>query len=485
MSFNRNLFSGRRTKIVCTIGPATNSELMLERLANAGMDCARLNFSHGNPSEHLQVIESIRKISERTGKQIAVLQDLPGPKFRIGKVKNGFVNIKKGALLTLTTKHIEGSAEVIPLRSQDLPRLVPEGGSIFLSDGSIKLKVLRVTRGAIQCKCELGGVLLSGKGVNVPQLKRGLETFTSKDREFLRFGLEHDVDLVAVSFVRKASDIEAVKDFVKKKGSKVPVIAKIEKRDAVSNIGSIVAASDALMVARGDLGVENPIEQVPELQKEIISDCNSRGIPVITATQMLESMVSNPSPTRAEVTDVANSIFDGTDAVMLSEETAIGKYPMECVRTLNNVALRAEDRMRRSKKSLSIDSPSSDDITEAISAAAAQISATIGAKAIIARLGSNDIVPKISRFRPNAPILAISDTYAALRRSKIVWGVFPIKSDKKEALDRTLTATTVRLFQEELLKSGEKIVLVHDSPTSSGQKSVNLRAMQLASSKKS
>jgi pyruvate kinase len=476
MSISKNYFAKRRTKIVCTIGPSTNSELMLERLVNVGMNCARLNFSHGKPSEHLQVIESIRRISKRTGKQIAVLQDLPGPKFRIAKVKNGSVNIKKGSLLTLTTKHVEGNAELIPLRSQNLPRYVRKGGTIFLSDGSIKLKVLRVTRDVIQCKCELGGVLLSGKGVNVPMLKDGLETFTQKDKEFLGFGLEHDVDLVAVSFVRKASDIEAVKNFVEKKGSEVQVIAKIEKREAVDNIGSIIAASDALMVARGDLGVENPIEEIPELQKEIISDCNSRSIPVITATQMLESMVNNPSPTRAEVTDVANSIFDGTDAVMLSEETAIGKYPIECVKTLDKVALRAEDRMMRIKKSVSTNSP--ENITEAISAAAAQISTVIGAKVIIAPLDSNDIVPKISRFRPNAPILAISDTYATLRRSLIVWGVFPILPDKKEALDRTLVATTERLLHEKLLKSGERVMLVHDSQVSSGLKSINLRAME-------
>jgi len=479
MSINQNMFSRRRTKIVCTIGPATNSARMLERLAIAGMDCVRLNFSHGKPSEHLQVIESIRKISERTGKQIAVMQDLPGPKFRIGKVKNGSVNIKKGSLLTLTTKNIEGSSEVIPLRSQDLPRHVPEGGTIFLSDGSIKLKVLHVTRGTIQCKCELGGVLLSGKGVNVPQLKKGLEAFTQKDKEFLRFGLEHNVDSVAVSFVRKASDIEAVRDFVKRKGGEVSVIAKIEKREAVDNIGTIIEVSDALMVARGDLGVENPIEQVPELQKEIISDCNSRGVPVITATQMLESMVSNPSPTRAEVTDVANSIFDGTDAVMLSEETAIGKYPIECVKTLNKVAVRAEYQMLRSKKSLSMDSPYSEDIREAISAAAVRISNTIGAKAIITRFGSDDIASKISRFRPNAPILAISDTYVALRKLKIVWGVFPITADKKEGRDRTLTAATERLLQKGLLRSGDKIVLVHDGAMSSQQKDLNLRAIQL------
>ena len=472
---SKSFLAQRRTKIVCTIGPATSSEDMLERLARAGMDCARLNFSHGKPSEHLLVIKAIRRLGEKTGKQIAILQDLPGPKFRVGRMKNGSAALKKNSLVTLTTKFVEGTAELIPLRSPELPRFVREGASIFLSDGSIKLKVIRATRSAIQCRCEIGGTLFSGKGLNVPQLKRGLETFTQRDMRFLKFGLEHGIDLVAVSFVRKASDIERVKEFVKKNGGEASVIAKIEKREALENLEKIILASDGLMVARGDMGVENPIEQVPELQKEIISSCNAGGVPVITATQMLESMVNNPSPTRAEVTDVANAIFDGTDAVMLSEETAVGKYPVECVRTLERVSLRAEERMRTNTKSFLPVLTLGQDITGAISSAVAEVSITIDAKAIIAHLSPTHPVSKISRFRPNAPIVAISDSQAALRRSKIVWGVFPLMAEKG---DLTLNSTTEKLVREKMLRQGDKIVLVYDTPTP-GRGGIVLHATEL------
>ncbi len=442
----------------------------------AGMDCARLNFSHGKPSEHLLVIKSIRKLGEETGKQIAILQDLPGPKFRVGKIKAGSVNIKKNSLVTLTTKHVEGSPELVPLRSPDLPRYVPEGATIFLSDGSIKLKVIRVTRGAIECRAEIGGVLFSGKGVNVPKLKRGLETFTKKDKEFLAFGLAQGIDLVAVSFVRKASDIRSVKDFVKRKGGDLPVIAKIEKREAVDNLKNIILESDGLMVARGDLGVENPIEQVPELQKEIISSCNASGVPVITATQMLESMVTNPSPTRAEVTDVANAIFDGTDAVMLSEETAVGKYPVECIRTLNRVALRAEERMRTKRNAVFPLSTFGQDMTEAVSAAVSGVSTAIGAKAIVARLGPSHPVSKISRFRPNAPILKIAETNPILRRSKLVWGVFPTEAENKDPI---LILTIEKLVREGLFGDKDRIVLVEDGAEYLGHEGITMHALEL------
>src|SRR5487761_34510 len=259
----------------------------------------------------------------------------------------------------------------------------------------------------------------------------------------------------------------------------VRIIPKIEKRDAVDHIEDIVRVSDGIMVARGDLGVEDPIEQVPELQKQIISASNSRAIAVITATQMLESMVNNPSPTRAEVTDVANAIFDGTDAVMLSEETAIGKYPVECIRTLTRIALRAEESMRTKRKCTPPDLPSNQSITEAISAAVAEISTAIHAKAIILRSSQNNAISKISRFRPNAPILAVSGTYAALRRSKIIWGVFPIKSDEKEDRDFTLLSTAEKLVQEKLFRDGDKILLVHDSPKSSGQSGITVNTIEL------
>lgn len=475
---NEDPFRRRHTKIVCTIGPATSSEEMLNKLVKAGMDCARLNFSHGKPAEHSKVIQYIRRMAKTRGKQIAILQDLPGPKFRIGKMKNGAVFIRKGSTVTLTTKKIEGDAEQIPLRSEELPHFVPRGGSMFLSDGSIKLRVLNVGRGRIVCKCEAGGRLLSGKGVNVPRMKHGLKTFTQNDKKLLAFGLENDVDLVAVSFVRKASDIESVRDFMRKNNREVPIIAKIEKSEALDNMASIIKASDALMVARGDLGVENPIEQIPEMQKDIISNCNTAGIPVITATQMLESMVSNPTPTRAEVTDIANAIFDGTDAVMLSEETAIGNFPIQCVSMLDSVALRAEYRMFQRRKFSFQDASRDRDMVEAMCATAAQISATIGAKAVVASLVPHNFVSKISRYRLSAPIIAISDNLATLRRCGIVWGVISVKGDASEMHQKDVLSAVKAWADKKFIKNGDRFVQVHfDSNHMKSE--VSIRAAEL------
>ncbi len=449
---------------------------MLGKLANAGMDCARLNFSHGSPSEHLEVIRSIRKICERTGKQVAILQDLPGPKFRVGTLHDTTVNIKKGSLVTLTTRKIIGDSQLVPLRSGNLPHYVVEGSLIFLSDGSIRLKVLKTSTTEIKCKCVTGGPLLSGKGVNAPKLSQSFETFTDQDRNFLSFGLEHGVDFVAVSFVRSAQDIESVRRFVKRRGENVSIIAKIEKREALENIQEIVKSSDALMVARGDLGVENPIEMVPELQKQIISSCNDAGIPVITATQMLETMVSNPFPTRAEVSDVANAIFDGTDAVMLSEETAVGKYPVECVRMLHRVSMRAEERMYKSRRTIET-SHGVQNLEDAISTATAETSVRIGAKAILTKLRSAHMLPKISRIRTRTPIIAVSERESDLRKLKIVWGAFPIMAESGSH-DVTLISTLDRLVKKEIFGNGDRVLLLDDQ-TSSKIKGMTLMAQEL------
>lgn len=445
----RNLSKKRRTKIVCTIGPATSSERMLRKLVIAGMDCARLNFSHGEPSEHLKVIRSVRKVSRETGMETAVLQDLPGPKFRVGVIPGGSMQLKKGAKVTLTSGAKKDS---VPIRNKDLPKYAKVGGSIFLSDGSIRLKILDTTATDIICNCEIGGTLLSGKGINIPELKEGFETFTKNDRNFIAFGLEHGVDLVAVSFVRKASDILGVRRFMEKAGTVVPIVAKIEKKEAVSNIEEIARVSDAVMVARGDLGVENPLVMVPELQKEIISKCLSNSTPVITATQMLESMVKNPYPTRAEVTDVANAIFDGTDAVMLSEETAVGSYPIECVKTMDGVALNAETRLQSTWRS-NYESTEYDRVGEAIGRATEIISDALKAKAIVMFLDEMEDVSKISRLRPEAPIIALSSDEKKLRQLKVVWGVYPLFARKKDAIVSTLK-------KEKLLQAREKATIV-------------------------
>ena len=449
----------RRTKIICTIGPATSSEHWLEMLIAAGMDCARLNFSHGLPRDHLKVINLVRRISRRTGKHIAVLQDLPGPKFRVGDIIGGSIQVKKGSILTLTSKKETGMNQ-IPLRSKELPLFAPKGGRIFLSDGSIRLRVLSTTRTDIECRCEIGGTLFSGKGINVPDLKKGFQTFTTTDKKFLAFGLEHGVDLVAVSFVRRSSDIDAVRNFMRKRSKSVPIIAKIEKKEAVDNIEGIVRSADALMVARGDLGVENPLEQIPELQKRIISRRTESADPAITATQKLESMVYNPSPTRAEVTDVANAKFDGTDAVMLSEETAVGRFPVECVDMLNKVSINAERRMRATRQfgSLDYSGLGEDIVSDAVGRAATAISNQLGAKAIITFLDSLDVVCKISRLKPIAPVVAISENQANLRRLMIVWGVYPLIV---KMIDGDATTSAVKnLTNEKFLRENEKSILV-------------------------
>jgi pyruvate kinase len=458
----RELSKQRRTKIVCTVGPATKSEAMLERLMRAGADCLRLNFSHGQPGDHLKVIRAARKVSERLGKNIAIIQDLPGPKFRAGNISGGSIQIQRGDIITLTSRPERAGANVVPLRSKQLPHFVQKGGEIFLSDGQIKLRVLKTSETDITCRCEEGGRLFSGKGINVPELKDGLKSFTDKDREFLAFGLEHGVDLVAVSFVRSASDIESVRRFMKSKGRSIPIIAKIEKREAVKNIDEIVEVTDALMVARGDLGVENPVEEVPELQKEIIGKCNSKGVPVITATQMLESMVASPTPTRAEVTDVANAIFDGTDAVMLSEETAMGKYPVECVRTLNSVSLLAEKRLISTGEPV-MNLHRKKNLGDAVSEAVAAISAVVGATAILTQAGPLAFVSGMSRLRTGTPIVALSTDDKAVRRASIVWGVYPYLVTRNSANPKDI----FNLFRRSIRKEDTAVLVSRTENSSS------------------
>jgi len=467
----------RRTKIVCTIGPASSTTAMLEKLVVAGMDCARLNFSHGTFAEHLAVIRNIREVSKRTGSLVAVMQDLPGPKMRVGKLKQGSIRIAEGSTVTLVTGAAAGE-NVIPVESENLPKFVKTGGMIFLRDGSIRLKVVSTTATTIKCVCEVGGELRSGHGVNVPDLKQGFATFTEKDKKYLSFGLEQGVDLVAISFVRDHNDIKEVREFVSQRGARHPIlVAKIEKKEAVENMGGIVNTTDAVMVARGDLGVENPIEGVPEMQKSIIATCRSKGIPVITATQMLESMVSKATPTRAEVTDVANAILDGTDAVMLSEETATGKFPVECVEVMNRVALKAEERMLKDPNTRSLSGVRLQGLVDAFSESAWQLAENINAHVIAVRSGNEAIIPKISRFRPTAKIVHMTEEEELLRRSRIIWGVFQSKTKGSERTETSLDSSVQRLMKEGYLEKGERAVFVRGSDTSRRNSRFSLSAL--------
>jgi pyruvate kinase len=390
------------------------------------------------------------------------MQDLPGPKLRVGKLRGGSVQITKGSTVSLITKPVADDNSMIPIQSKDLPRYVKVDGMIFLSDGSIKLKVLDTTETDIKCRCEIGGTLLSGKGINIPDLKHGFKTFTQLDKRYLDLGIEHGVDLVAVSFVRTASDIEEVREFVRKRKREPMIVAKIEKKEAVDNINQIIEATDAVMVARGDMGVENPIEEVPELQKLIISKCRSRGVPVITATQMLESMVDNASPTRAEVTDVANAIFDGTDAVMLSEETAVGKYPVECVEVMNRVALKAEEMMLDGETTGRLGGSRRESSADALGEAACQISQDIGASAIVVQSEDGTILPRISRFRPRAPIFFASESEEKLRKSNVMWGVYQVEAREAGGFESSAELVK-RLCKDKFVKQGDSVVVIRET----------------------
>jgi len=437
------------------------------------MDCARLNFSHGEHSEHLEVIRRVREISDELGKQVALMQDLPGPKFRIGKLKNDVVRLRKGTQVTLATnKEVSDSETSIPLRQQDLPRYVQKGTTIYLSDGTIRLRAVRTTENEIACKVLVGGDLFSGKGVNIPTLGEDFETFTAADRDHVLFGLEHRVDFVAISFVRSADDVKTAREFVRshtKHPEDLPwIIAKIEKKRALKNLDEIIRVSDGVMVARGDLGVENPIAEVPIIQKRIIALCNSGSVPVITATQMLESMVQNASPTRAEVTDIANAILDGTDAVMLSEETAVGKYPQECVRVLHRVALNAESALNHRKEIYPAFEFRPNGMDDVSSFGAVRLSQDVGASLFISPTENGLVAARLARFKPKAPILAITSKETTARRLKLVWGVSTLRTESKDGkgatkLDRLLETSILDLVSNGVVTKGAKLVVFCDS----------------------
>ncbi len=336
----------RRTKIVCTIGPASKSPKLIEELIREGMDVARLNFSHGSHEEHSLAIRHIREISGRLKKPVAILQDLAGPKIRTGLVQNGPIVLKEGRTFTLTTRQVPGNEKETSLSHSLLLPEVRSGNTILLADGSLELRVEEVTSTDIKCRVINGGTLTSQQGINLPDANLEIPFLSKKDQRDLLFGINHKVDFIGISFVRQPHNILQVRKILKEEaGEGISLIAKIEKRKALDNIDQIIEVADGIMIARGDLGVEVPLEEVPLAQKAIIRKCNLAGKPVITATQMLESMVRNPRPTRAEVTDVANAIFDGTDAIMLSEETALGKYPLKSIRIMNKIAIQTEESL--------------------------------------------------------------------------------------------------------------------------------------------
>ena len=417
----------QKTKIVCTIGPATGSTSAIEELIKAGMNVTRLNFSHGTLEEHAGYIRNIRKAAAKLKTPVAILQDIAGPKIRTGKLKQKTVQLKEGAYLTLTTAKVPGDEHSVSVNLPELAENVKRGDVIFLNDGAVKLEVVDTSPEAVRCRVIIGDTLGWEKGVNVPGVNLRIPSCTEKDFHDLLFGIEHEVDFVALSFVREAKDILRVRKFLKKRGADIPLIAKIEKWEALENLDKILAASDGLMVARGDLGIEIPLERVPLAQKEIIKKCNHAGKPVITATQMLESMMNSPHPTRAEVTDIANSIFDGTDAIMLSGETAIGRYPVEAVQVMMKIALNTEAALPYSKMLLDKGADLEPQTDDAISYAACHTAHQLEAAAIVAFTSSGSTARRVAKYRPGIPILAATPSPKQRRRLLLSWGVYPFE----------------------------------------------------------
>ena len=451
----------RKTKIVCTIGPACESSQILEGMIQAGMNVARLNFSHGTPKGHLEKIKKIRRISDRLGEPVTILQDLSGPKIRVGKVKEGGVELKKGKKFLLTTEEILGDEKSVSLPYPSLKEDVKPGDKILLADGTIELEALDSNPKGIECRVVVGGILTSHKGVNVPNIRT--ETFTEKDQQDLLFGIQNGIDLIALSYVREASDLVKVRDFLKERSKDIPVIAKIERKEALENIDSILSAADGIMVARGDLGVETPLERIPNVQKRLIGKANALGKPVITATQMLRSMVDHTQPTRAEVTDVVNAIYDGTDAVMLSEETASGQYPVEAVQMMAKIAQAAEEEFPFDKFS-GKEAEGETDLPRAISRAASILSEQVKAVVIVTPTESGSTARWVSRLRPRQQILALSRHPSTIKWLDLCWGVYPVLVPDWKDTDEMLERSKRMPKELGLASAGDRIVIIAGVP---------------------
>ena len=457
----------RRTKIVCTLGPSVASREGVRALIGAGMDVARLNFSHGTHDDHRRMIEVVREEAAAAGRIVPVLQDLQGPKIRLGQVQDGGVLIHEGNVLVLTSEPVEaGTAERVHVSYDALAEEVAEGNRILLDDGHLELVVTRIDGGDVTTEVVVGGPLRSRKGVNLPKLKSARPSLTDKDLADLQFGLDHDVDLIALSFVRSGRDVEDLTRRVRAAGKDIAVISKIEKPEAVDDFAAILEASSGVMVARGDLGIEIPMQEVPIVQKQLIRACLEESKPVITATQMLESMIDNPRPTRAEATDVANAVFDGSDAVMLSGETAAGKYPVEAVRVMDEIVRSAEANRRGlgGRQAVVAVTDRDDPITDAVSFTAVRLADDTEAAAICCLTHSGSTARAIASHRPDVPIYAFTDDESALGRIALTWGVEPIAIRFQEHTDDGVRAVHRTLLERGDYEPGTRVVVTAGLP---------------------
>jgi len=450
----------RRTKIVCTIGPASESEEVLERLVLAGMDVARLNFAHGTHEEHARVIQRIRDLDAKLGKPVAIIQDLPGPKIRLGDFEGGAALLRTGGEFVVTSQPCLGTADLAHAPFPDFFREVRVGDTILADDGLIQLKVLATDGVEVRCEVVTGGILRSHKGIGLPTGRLHRSALTKKDLEDLEFGIAQRVDFVATSFVRSASDLVEVKNFLGAWGAKIPIIAKLEKPEAIQNLEDILHVASGVMVARGDLALEMSIEEVPVLQKFILRQARQYKVPVIIATQMLESMVEHPRPTRAEASDVANAILDGTDAVMLSAETATGSYPVEAVEMMARIMLKAEPYLRVPPI------PQADErsFPVVVSDAACRAARSLHAKAVVVLTESGHTARLVSQDRPEVPVLALTPWEEARRRMALYWGIVPLLIQRRETLEEMVHGMEGLLLAEGWVVPGDTLVIISGAP---------------------
>jgi len=454
----------RKTKIVCTIGPASEDLYVLRELVRNGMNVARLNFSHGSHQEHAERIRKIRQAAKEEGKTVGILLDTKGPEIRTGNLKEAQVHLEKGQTFILTTENIVGDQERVSISYPDLPREIEVGTTILIDDGLIELTVEEITSTDIHCRVKNGGILKSKKGVNVPGVKINLPGITEKDAQDILFGIEHEIDYIAASFVRKQEDILQIRKILEEHDSKALIIAKIENQEGIENLNSILKVADGIMIARGDMGVEIPVEEVPIVQKEIIKKCNQLGKVVITATQMLDSMQRNPRPTRAEASDVANAILDGTDAIMLSGETAAGKYPVESLRMMNSIAQRIESVLNYDDLYQQRTKEIGKSITDSISQAVVSTAKNLDCQAIITPTESGYTARMVSKYRPKVPIVAVTPNPVVLRQLTLVWGVYSILGSSATSTDEMFQAAISSVLDSKIVQQGDLVILTAGVP---------------------
>ncbi len=450
----------RRTKIVCTIGPASASEKVLAGLIKAGMNVARLNFSHGDHTFHKSVMQKIRRIAGKFDMPVAILQDLPGPKIRIGAVAENRVRLRARQPFVLTTKKIVGSDLAVSVNYAGLTRSLKKGDPILLGDGEIELEAQQIGESEVRCKIIVGGPLGSHKGIHFPRSSLNIRSLTNRDKKDLAFGIEQKVDFVALSFVRHAEDILYARRHMQNRGASIPIIAKIEKHEALDHIDAILTQVDGIMVARGDLGLEIPLERIPAMQKMMIRKANHLGKPVITATQMLRSMTQNPRPTHAEVADIANAVLDGTDALMLSEESATGDYPVESVRTMAEVAEETEGILEPRYQFAGLKK----NVPEAISFAAISLARDLEVEAFLIPTTSGSTARMIARYRPPHPLIAISPLPQTVKMLCLVWGVYPVPVNGFQSTDAMLRVAQKKALKLGIVKRGDLVAITAGLP---------------------